>query len=187
MAEPHASKIEGAAPAAPFHLKGRDMRSILVLLALLAAAPASAGLAVRFIEGAPKDRFIFESTCSLGAATVTLDLRGSKAGLVFDTEPDGPGVEAFQPFEVVEGAALVMRQPKVPDGGRSVSFEVSALERGARIVFTVDVDDTLGGREITVDGSEIAGTTVTLERDGRTLSASFSEKAAATIDDGLCS
>ena len=54
---------------------------------------AFADLDVRFLEGAPKDRFIFHnnSNCSLETARLVLDLSGSSAGLIFDVTGKGAG------------------------------------------------------------------------------------------------
>ena len=51
-----------------------------------AAASTAADIGVRFIEGAPKDRFEITNLgkCALVATDVVIDLRGSAAGLVFD-------------------------------------------------------------------------------------------------------
>ena len=142
------------------------MRQILgaVVCATMAASVAQADMAVRFEEGAPKDRFVFEnaSACAIEGATLLLDLSGSAAGLIFDVTGSGAGVEVYQPLEIVAGSDALVAVPRVRDGENRVTFDLRALEPGARLAFTIDVDDTLGSRAITVSNSEIAGARVAL-------------------------
>lgn len=157
---------------------------VLSCLALLALhAPASADITVRFIEGAPTDRFVFEATgaCPIPQARLTIDLAGSDAGLIFDVTPTGAGVEVFQPFVLVAGAEFVTATSGVVDGDQRLSLDVAALEPGAQIAFTIDVDDTIGAREITVSGAEITGARVVMEAGDQTLSAPFGPDATARI------
>lgn len=134
------------------------------LIPLLACAPtaALADIVVNFDEGAPKDRFIIENTsaCPLPETELVIDLAGSAGKLIFDVTGTGAGVQVFQPFELVEGAEALRRVPDVGDGDRSVALDMVDLAPGGRIVFTIDVDDTIGAREITVAGSEIAGAVI---------------------------
>ena len=69
---------------------------------LLTTQTAAADIAVRFVESAPKDRFIIENLgdCALTAAGLTLDMAGSAGGLIFDVTGSGAGVEVFQPFDL---------------------------------------------------------------------------------------
>lgn len=144
------------------------MRYLALSLALIAAPlPAFADITARFIEGAPKDRFVFENTgnCTLEAAKLTLDLSKSAGALVFDVTNAGAGVEVFQPFELVSGADLVRTNAPVRDGDKVLSLEVADMAPGAVIAFTIDVDDTLGNREITVNETEITGSQIRIEGD----------------------
>lgn len=153
--------------------------------ALIFAAPmAQADLAVRFDEGAPKDRFTFTNTgdCALPAGTITLDIGAAPAGLIFDVTASGAGVEVFQPFEVVAGGDNLRSLPKVSDGQSAIALDLSGLAVGASVAFTIDVDDTGGGREITVSGSEIAGAVVRMA--GKT--AQFDATARATVPTAAC-
>lgn len=163
--------------------------TILSCLALSTlSAPVSADVAVRFLEGAPTDRFVFEATgdCPLTDVRLTIDLSGSDAGLIFDTTPSGAGVEVFQPFVLVAGANLVTGTSGVVDGDQRLSLQVTQLDPGAQIAFTIDVDDTIGAREITVSGSEIAGALAQLEIDGEVISAPFTANARAQIVHNGC-
>ena len=143
---------------------------------LLGAAPALADIELRFDEGAPKDRFTLRNAgdCAIENAEVTIDLSGSAGRLVFDVTGGGAGVEVFQPFEVVEGEGALGALPEIGDGDDAVTLAVTSLAPGAAIAFTIDVDDTLKVREITVTDSEIAGGTVRVSLPGTTVSGTFS-------------
>lgn len=158
------------------------------ILFVAAASGANAELRVNFYEGAPKDRFRIENAgnCALPAATVTLDLSASSAGLIFDVTDAGAGVEVFQPFEVVEGVEVLTQIPTVSDGQSQIRLDLAGLAPGQAVAFTIDVDDTLGQRAITVSGSEIEGATVAYTLDGNTFTATFSSNAEAGIPVSGC-
>ncbi|MEM1377426.1 MAG: aggregation factor core [Pseudomonadota bacterium] len=159
------------------------MRSIAIgATAMMCATAANADISVRFIEGAPKDRFVItnDGACPVIGADIVIDLSGSASGLVFDVTSSGAGVEVFQPFELVSGKASVIGEPDVRDGQQAVTLSVSELAPTEQIAFTIDVDDTVGTREITVSGSEILGakfsvTSATYEAEGK-----FNSGAVAT-------
>ncbi|MEM9223239.1 MAG: aggregation factor core [Pseudomonadota bacterium] len=154
-----------------------------IFFASASITPATADLAVRFNEGAPKDRFTFQNvgSCPITDATLSLDLSGSEAGLIFDVTAAGAGVEVFQPLEFVSGAGALASMPTVKDGENTITMDVSSLEPGDAIAFTIDVDDTMGGREITVANSEIVGAVVQLSRAGGVSSHTFTRSARGTI------
>lgn len=165
------------------------MRIIVAMaLAMGLAGPAAADITVRFYEGAPKDRFVFAiaGACETGPAILGLDLAGSPAGLVFDVTAAGAGVEVFQPFELVSGAAHVTALPQVQDGDTGLNLEVDSLVPGEAIAFTIDLDDTIGAREITVSGSEIAGARALVTVADQFLTGTFDETATATIPFTAC-
>ncbi|WP_299874947.1 aggregation factor core [uncultured Sulfitobacter sp.] len=155
---------------------------------LLSATAATADLAVRFDEGAPKDRFTLTNTgdCALPAMEVTLNLGTAPAGLIFDVTGAGAGVEVFQPFEMVAGGDALVELPTVLDGDNAVKLRLRGLAAGAHVAFTVDVDDTAGGREITVSGSEIAGASVQMAMGGGMQSAVMDATARAMVPVGAC-
>jgi len=150
--------------------------------------PALADVGVRFIEGAPKDRFELtnRSTCPLTMAQVTFDLRPSAAGLIFDVTGQGAGVDVFQPFELVVGAAAVASHSPVRDGDQELALRIRELQPGAMVAFTVDVDDTLGPRGITVSGSEIASAVVRVDIAGISSAATFSAQGSALVKTPAC-
>lgn len=142
-----------------------------------------ADLTVSFREGAPTDRFVIEndSACTIRAASILIDLSTSPAGLIFDVTAAGAGVEVYQPLRIVEGAGALGAIPEVRDGDAELRLDVATLAPGQAIAFTTDIDDTIGQREITVSGAEIAGATVAFRAAGTTAAATFSTAARATV------
>jgi hypothetical protein len=116
-----------------------------------------------------------------------LDLSGSASGLIFDVTSTGAGVEVFQPLELVAGKAALTMLPAVKDGDNKLVLNIGALGPDERIAFTIDVDDTAGGREITVSGSEIEGAAVALTVENTSTRASFSSNAEASLITPVCS
>ena len=159
------------------------MKTALFASLLTLATPALADITVEFSEGAPKDRFTFTNTsdCALGPATVTLDLATAPAGLIFDVTGEGAGVEVFQPFELVSGARNVTATPSVSDGQQTLAMGLSGLGAGESVAFTIDLDDTTSTRQITVSGSEIAGSSVSIETERLAAAAIFTDKANAIL------
>lgn len=150
---------------------------------------AGADVRLEFLEGAPKDRFVLTNVagCDLSAMDVTIDMSQSAGGLIFDVSGQGAGVEVFQPFKVVSGAQFLDQTPKVVDGQRDVTFKINGLTAGSQIVVTTDLDDTIGAREITVRGSEFAGTVMSVVLGDETGQALFADKPDATANIGACS
>ncbi|MEO0385631.1 MAG: aggregation factor core [Pseudomonadota bacterium] len=150
--------------------------------------PALADVQVTFIEGAPKDRFTITNTgsCALGPVDVTIDLSGSSAGLVFDVTEQGAGVEVFQPFELVSGSSLLSSTPSVRDGDNGLTLALTNLDQGQSVAFTIDVDDTIGAREITVSRAEISGAGIRVETDFAQASGIFDETAVAVAPFQAC-
>lgn len=170
------------------HMPQRLTSCLLTTALVLGAAPALADVGVRFIEGAPKDRFEItnEGACALVATEIVIDLRGSAAGLVFDVTGTGAGVEVFQPFELVAGADALASTPRVADGDRQVTLSVRRLAPAARIGFTIDVDDTVGPRGITVSDAEIEGALVRVSAAGSNGSGRFSRQGEARVKTPAC-
>lgn len=151
----------------------------LMMSVSLMTQSAIADIRVEFDEGAPKDRFTISniSGCALMKGEVLIDLSKSKAGLIFDTTGQGAGVEVFQPLEFTQGQNFLTNEPQVKDGDNSVRLVFANFDPGSSISFTIDVDDTIGQREITVSGSEIAGAAFTYE-NGSVVSEAFFDKTA---------
>ena len=160
----------------------------LIMLPLLFATSAQADVLVRFSEGAPKDRFTITNMvdCAIGPIEVTVDLSTSASGLIFDVTGNGAGVEVYQPFELVAGEALIDGMPRVEDGDQAVRLQITGLEPGARVAFTIDVDDTIGAREITVTDAEIEGAVLRVRSGDRMAEARFESDAVATLDWSDC-
>lgn len=164
------------------------MRALTILTSLsLAATQALGDIKVRFDEGAPKDRFTITRTgsCDLGAAQVIVDLSTSPHGLIFDVAGSGKGVEVFQPFQLVAGTQFLTSEPSVEDGDQEITLPLSTLAKGQSVAFTIDVDDTGGGREITVSGAEIAGAIVSVSTASKQYTGTFdaSSNAVVQMDD----
>lgn len=166
------------------------LKTLLLATSLFAFShsPSLADMAVSFNEGAPKDRFTFSNTgdCTIETAAVTLDLSGSQSGLIFDVTSQGQGVEVFQPFELTSGENALLEIPSVRDGDTQIVLEIAQLNAGDNISFTIDVDDTVGTREITVSGSEISGAQVSFAQAGKTASSVFSSNAKTSINLNAC-
>ena len=162
--------------------------SLSVFSAVALSSPATADLQVEFVEGAPKDRFVFTNVgdCALGAGQFEIDFVNSSAGLIFDVTNEGAGVEVFQPFEITVGSEYLTSQPLITDGDQRAILDISGLGVTETIAFTIDVDDTIGTRAITVADSEISGTTVSLHTDGSTYSAVMETKAQALLSTPNC-
>lgn len=155
----------------------------LILAALLCAPSAAlAELSVRFIEGAPKDRFeITHAGCPLSNARIELDLAPAPAGLIFDVTASGAGVEVFQPVEVVSGRMALSR---VSDGDQRLTLDIPSVTPGRNLVISADLDDTLAQSDlgqIRVSGAEIAGAEVRLSLGDMTWGAVFDTSGRAVV------
>ena len=135
------------------------MKKLLCAAALACPLAAHAEIEARFIEGAPKDRFVLRNVgdCAHQALDLTLSIGESAGRLIFDVTDQGAGVEVFQPLEIVAGAALLDKVPTVKDGDNALQLAMASWPAGAEFSFTIDVDDTVSNRQITVTGSEIEG------------------------------
>ncbi|QIE43108.1 aggregation factor core (plasmid) [Rhodobacteraceae bacterium SC52] len=167
---------------------GYAVRGVVVALSLSAATSAQADLLVTFTEGAPKDSFRILNTgnCTLKDVKIVVDLSTSVGGLIFDVTEQGEGVEVFQPFDLTQGSDALISTPTVSDGQSVVEFDVSEFREGRAIAFTIDVDDTIGTRQITVSGSEIEGGMVSLVKGNTVQSGTFSANAKAEVQLSGC-
>lgn len=157
-------------------------------LSLLCAPAVQADITMHFVEGAPKDRFVLTNTgtCPIKEATITLDVGAAPAGLLFDTDPGGAGLEVSQPFEVIEGRNALLGLPELADGDTVLTLNMGGLPAGSTVSFSLDLDDSGTGRRTVVSGSEIAGSVVTLVFGTTTLHATFTDQASAIIPVAPC-
>ena len=165
------------------------MKSLVFLSALVVATTAKAEITATFIAGAPKARFVLSSDSGICADTpisVTVDLTGSAGKLIFDVSETGAGVEVFQPFELVAGGDRVTGASRVSDGDKRLTLALNGLPKGADVAFTIDVDDTIGAREITVTDAEIEGAVLRVRSGDRMAEARFESDAVATLDWSDC-
>lgn len=159
-----------------------SFKPLAAALTVLFAHPVYADVVATFDEGAPKDRFTFLNAgdCTVRNTSLFLDLSGSHSGLIFDVTNAGAGVEVFQPLELVSGEGALADIQAVKDGDNAVMINIAALAPGNSIAFTIDVDDTMGGREITVSGSEIEGATFSLTDASSSSIGTFTSDARAS-------
>ncbi|MEM1365763.1 MAG: hypothetical protein AAGH82_08430 [Pseudomonadota bacterium] len=158
----------------------------LVALAALTFAAAAEGthqsicgvvINARFIEGAPTDRFEIENASANGwsISSATFDLSQTPAGLVFDTEDGGGGLEVFQPFKAAESSAKLGGISGLTDGGTTLILNFTSFAPGETFAFTIDIDDSLENsarRQTQVVGSEIEGVSLrasAARADGRSI------------------
>ncbi len=150
------------------------MKISYLIAAALLAQPAFADITVRFVESAPKDRFVITSdTCPLANVDVLIDLTGSAGALIFDVTSAGAGVEVFQPVEVQAGAATAM---PVVDGDQQLSFTINDLRADMDVIISADLDDVLTDSslgQIRVAGSELDGATVRMTIAGESQTSVF--------------
>lgn len=160
----------------------------IATIVCLAASQSHADIHFDFLEGAPKDRFILtnQGACQIESALVKLDLSTSKAGLVFDVTAIGSGVEVYQPFEITVGSEHILSVPEVADGDQSVILQIQDFGPGKVVAFTFDVDDTTGGREITVSDSEFTGVSVSATIGSTLVSTVFNERSNVRLDIADC-
>lgn len=178
----------------------------LALVALplaFAALPASTTISqaasciqieARFIEGAPRDRFILKNT-SAGDVTIrsaSLSLSTSDGKLIFDTLEGGSGVEVFQQFKSESNAVQLVKDPELADGAETLSLDFANFNKGAEYQFSLDVDDRLTNSDlgqIRVSGSEMNGAILsfavtTPSGKAQNLSATFNKNNRALITGG---
>lgn len=165
------------------------LSAVSVAATLLAVNTAQADLRINFYEGAPKDRFQIINTgaCAISESSVSIDLSDSQGGLIFDVTASGEGVEVYQPFDIVQGENALARIPTVMDGQKQLKLEIVLLAPNEAITFTIDVDDTIGQRQITVSGSEFTGATASYTRGATLVLATFTTGPEVIIPMPNCS
>ena len=153
-------------------------------------APADGPSAsARFIEGAPTDRLELRNTSAGGwqISRFVWQLAPSRGRLIFDVTSAGAGVQVFQPLRVVSvgaNAPKLVEVPQVRDGDESLSIRFQRFTGQQVFAATMDLDDRLGAREITVSGSEIAGAVLRIDftrspAERQTLNLVFNDQALA--------
>jgi len=154
---------------------------------------ANAAVTIYFQEAAPKDRFVVmnQTACEISAGSITLDLRPSASGLMFDTAPSGAGENVAQPFEIARAQGVSASAANVPDGASTAEFQFRNFLPGGEIEVTVDVDDSVGsgprGVQM-IDASEMVGARVTVTiGSGALYAATFDTQGWARIELTECS
>lgn len=161
-----------------------------VFALICAAFPtfALSDIQVSFRDGAPKDTFriVNMAGCATGPVALTIDLNPSAGKLIFDVTSAGAGVEVFQPLELVRGSNFLAGVPDVVDGQKTLVLDIVNLPPNGEIAFTIDVDDTIGAREITVNGSEMGGSLLMLQAASTSTDAVFDTSAIARVQTPAC-
>lgn len=123
-------------------------------------------LNVKFIESAPRDRFMIKNNSSIEVEIISasFDLSNSQGNLIFDTEDGGTGVEVFQKFRSETDKVKLVSSPDVRDGDSQLDIAFETFSQFEEYQFSIDVDDQnlnsdLG--QIRVTGGELAGAEVT--------------------------
>lgn len=92
---------------------------------------------------------------------ITIDLKGSAAGLYFDTRSGGQGVGVHAPVSIESGREALSAVAQVADGSKVLALMLRPMPpRPLVVVIRMDVDDRLtsGPRGPTqIVGSEIQG------------------------------
>lgn len=134
--------------------------------ALAAGDECHLDLNVRFIESAPRDRFVIKNNSSTDVEIISasFDLSNSQGNLIFDTEDGGTGVEVFQKFRSETDKVKLVSSPDVRDGDSQLDIAFETFAQFEEYQFSIDVDDQnlksdLG--QIRVTGGELAGAEVT--------------------------
>ena len=170
------------------------MRALCAGLLIATALPSYAAaetcgidIQARFIEGAPRDRFVIEnkSVTPTEITALTLDLRPSAGRLIFDTESGGSGVEVFQLYRDESTGAKLAAAPVVRDGDDALALKFASFTSGQSYRFSIDVDDTLTNSElgqIRVSGGEMQGAALTaVTADGASHRAVFDAGNRAAV------
>jgi len=130
------------------------MRALALIAALLALPAEAAELivcgpaaSVSHREGAPTDTVVLTnwSEGPWSVASASIDLGPSAGRLVFDTAPDGAGINVSQPFRVAGGVAVLADMPVIPDGAETMTLSFTRFGPGEGFTFTIDLDDRVGG------------------------------------------
>ncbi|MEM8580176.1 MAG: hypothetical protein AAGF50_03135 [Pseudomonadota bacterium] len=164
------------------------LRNLLCVVTLAVPVAATAQIEVSFRDGAPKDSFVVTNTagCATAPMTLAIDMSQSTGKLIFDVTGAGAGVEVFQPLEFTGGAEFLAVVPDVSDGQTSLVLDLASLPPGGRVSFTIDVDDTIGQREITVSGSEMQGSQLRVLSGFETEPGTFDDTATARVPTPDC-
>lgn len=82
------------------------------------------------------------------------------------------------------GQAAFSSVSTVRDGDQTLTLDLTSLTQ--QVAFTIDLDDTIGQREITVSGAEIAGASVTITSADQSMTGVFDTGGNAVIATADC-
>ena len=137
-----------------------------------------AGVSGRLVEGAQQNRLdpLEAWDCALHAKDCTIDLSKPQDTHIFDVTVRNVGVGASQLFEILCDQNTIASNSAVFGGQNKPNSRVSTPSTDGSGAFNINVDDSLGKREIAVTGLEIAGSTVVSVGQDPQQRASFSRK-----------
>jgi hypothetical protein len=192
----HQSKYSGPSLFATTLFGGILLSVAFQASAAKAADSCGLSISAKFIEGAPTDRFeIYNISGAEWTITrIAVDLSQAPAGLIFDIQEGGGGLEVFQPFRT---ASLSDLRPAslasfegLEDGGQLLELKFSQFGKDETFAFTIDLDDSLENserRQTQVVGNEIEGALLEIEavnNSGKTArtTATFNASAQAKTE-----
>jgi hypothetical protein len=114
------------------------------------SAAADEVLLVEFQERETGDSFKVSNIAPCDAIRVkeiSLDLATARSGLIFDTQPGGPGYddEPTGGITVLAGDEFVKGTLRMEDGTKVVTLQLNEFRPGDSFRFALDVDDTETG------------------------------------------
>ncbi|GBF25280.1 hypothetical protein MnTg02_00310 [bacterium MnTg02] len=181
------------------------MFGLTAILALTIAQPArtaEANLAcgprvhVSYTDSSP-DFFVIKNLSAEGwtLTTITIDLVGSAGDVIFDTDDDGPGVNAASSFfSAPSGPVRLLGVTPVQDGGRALALRFENFAASRKFAFFIDLDNRLETStfgQAYVSDSEMAGSRAIAtfrSQTGQpvTLNATFNSESVADTGAGGC-
>lgn len=170
----------------------RLSRPCLALMPALIAGPALAELRVSYVDRAPDLITIRNgSACDLGPFELTIDLRPSPAGLIFDISGAGAGFAGHAPLSILQGAEQVLSISDLTDGDTRLVLQIDFLSGNGTISMAVDLDDTSPASEMgrtIISPAEIAGAVAEVRRGpgAPPLSAGFGPDGVAVVPLEAC-
>ena len=137
-----------------------------------------AGVSGRLVEGVQQNHLdpVEPGDYALQANDCTIDLSKPQVTNIFDVTVRNVGVGASQSFEILCDQNAIASNSAVFGGQNKLNSHVSTPSSDGSGAFKINVDDTLGKREIAVTGLEIAGSTVASVGQEPQQRASFSRK-----------
>lgn len=151
---------------------------------------------VSYTDSSP-DFFVIENLSAAGwtLTMMTVDLRGSTGKVIFDTDEDGPGVNASSSFfSAPSGPVRLLGVTPIKDGERALALSFESFAPKRKFSFFIDLDtqipNAIFGQAYVAD-SEMAGSSIVATLRSPTgrpvkLSAIFNTDSVADTGAGGC-